>query len=615
MIETMNKLYLVIRNHNVSEVLGNLQNLGVVHIEQGEVNHALIQNDVHFIREVQAYNRHFKAPTPDQLIYQGDIKEVLSKHFVYRDQIEELNQEEAKLLRFESQLIPWGNTNSDDLHKLEESGITFNYYVTTLKKLDALNLDKIPHEIINHTGDKVYLVTINRSSDPDHIGELPIEKTVLPNMSLLEVRKNIAELHHLKKDLVAKNNSLGKYYNHVQASLNQYLDKIDFFKAKSGLTDYHESFSTLIGWIPEKLSMVLENELIRDENLVYIIEKNIPKEEFNKVPILLKNNKFNKLFEPITKLFMLPAYAELDLTPFFAPFFVMFFGMCLGDSGYGLFMSLLFLIGFFKFKKLRPIFALGIFLGLSTTFWGILTGTFMGINLFETKLPVMSDMAMFTSEHMFYLALMIGLFQILFGTIVQAINKWIQEGILASLSPLGFFIFFIFLVLWYLKTQTPANAGDPTFKIGYALIKLAKNSSSGTLNIGMSLGLFFVFFFNDVNAKVYIRPLKGLWALYNALTGFLGDLLSYIRLFALGISSGILGFVINSIGSEFLNIPIPVLNYVIFIVFVTVGHTANLGLASLGSFVHPLRLTFVEFYKNAGFAGGGRTYTPFKKAK
>ncbi|OFZ26779.1 MAG: hypothetical protein A2381_06465 [Bdellovibrionales bacterium RIFOXYB1_FULL_37_110] len=615
MIETMNKLYLVIRNHNVSEVLGHLQNLGVIHIEHGEIDQSLIHDDIHFIQEVQAFNRHFKEPPPDQLIYQGDIKEVLAKHFAYRDQIEERNQEEAKLLRFESLLMPWGNTNADDLRKLEESGITLNYYITTLNKLDSLKLDKIPHEIINQIGDKIYLVTVNRSYDPDRIGELPMEKTLLPNLSLSEVRNKIAKLRNEKKDLVEKNNLLGKYYNHVQASLNQYLDKIDFFKAKSGLTDYHESFSTLIGWIPENRSMVLENELTRDENLVYIIEKNIPKDEYNKVPILLKNNKFNQLFEPITKLFMLPAYAELDLTPFFAPFFVMFFGMCLGDSGYGLFMSLLFLVGFFKFKKLRPIFALGIFLGLSTTFWGILTGTFVGINLFETKLPIMSDMAMFTSEHMFYLALMIGLFQILFGTIVQAINKWIQEGVWASLSPLGFFIFFIFLVLWYLKTQTPENAGDPTFKIGYALIKQAKNSSSGTIGIGMSLGLFLVFFFNDVHAKVYIRPLKGLWALYNALTGFLGDLLSYIRLFALGISSGILGFVINSIGSEFLKIPIPVLNYVIFIVFVTVGHTANLGLASLGSFVHPLRLTFVEFYKNAGFAGGGRTYSPFKKTK
>jgi V/A-type H+-transporting ATPase subunit I len=104
----------------------------------------------------------------------------------------------------------------------------------------------------------------------------------------------------------------------------------------------------------------------------------------------------------------------------------------------------------------------------------------------------------------------------------------------------------------------------------------------------------------------------GLWELYG-ITGFFGDLLSYIRLFALGISSAILGFVINNIAGQFregfgwAGIPL-------FVVFMVVGHTANLLIAALGAFVHPMRLTFVEFYKNAGFAGGGKPYKPLSKS-
>ena len=102
-------------------------------------------------------------------------------------------------------------------------------------------------------------------------------------------------------------------------------------------------------------------------------------------------------------------------------------------------------------------------------------------------------------------------------------------------------------------------------------------------------------------------------ALYGVITGFFGDILSYIRLFALGVSSAILGFVMNSIGQQFLSIKI--IGPVIFFIFMVVGHSLNIALSALSGFVHPLRLTFVEFFKNAGFNGPGLEYKPFGKTK
>jgi len=101
--------------------------------------------------------------------------------------------------------------------------------------------------------------------------------------------------------------------------------------------------------------------------------------------------------------------------------------------------------------------------------------------------------------------------------------------------------------------------------------------------------------------------------MYNTITGIFGDLLSYIRLFALGIASSILGLVINQMAISFGSAKY--IGPVIFILFVVVGHTANLAISSLGAFVHPMRLTFVEFYKNAGFKGGGKPYQPFSKQR
>jgi V/A-type H+-transporting ATPase subunit I len=123
-----------------------------------------------------------------------------------------------------------------------------------------------------------------------------------------------------------------------------------------------------------------------------------------------------------------------------------------------------------------------------------------------------------------------------------------------------------------------------------------------------------VLFFNDPKSNIITRFGKGIWDIYSTVTGVFGDLLSYIRLFALGLSSAILGFVINDIGLQILGSS-RILGPVFFGIFLVLGHTLNILISSLGSFVHPMRLTFVEFYKNAGFKGGGEPYKPFSIQK
>jgi V/A-type H+-transporting ATPase subunit I len=119
-----------------------------------------------------------------------------------------------------------------------------------------------------------------------------------------------------------------------------------------------------------------------------------------------------------------------------------------------------------------------------------------------------------------------------------------------------------------------------------------------------------IFLLNSPGINVFLRIGSGIWDSYNVITGVFGDLLSYIRLFALGISSGILGFVFNDISLPLLSVPY--VGWLFFIIVLLIGHSINIFMATLGGFVHPMRLTFVEFYKNAGFTGGGIEYKPFK---
>jgi V/A-type H+-transporting ATPase subunit I len=120
----------------------------------------------------------------------------------------------------------------------------------------------------------------------------------------------------------------------------------------------------------------------------------------------------------------------------------------------------------------------------------------------------------------------------------------------------------------------------------------------------------FILLINNPKRNILMNFLNGLWDVYQMVTGLVGDLLSYIRLFALGVSSAILGFVFNELAMSLKPDNI-ILGPLVMIIVLLIGHGMTIFMAGLGAFVHPIRLTFVEFYKNAGFTGGGKPYVPF----
>ena len=149
----------------------------------------------------------------------------------------------------------------------------------------------------------------------------------------------------------------------------------------------------------------------------------------------------------------------------------------------------------------------------------------------------------------------------------------------------------------------------------YGMQKLGVLSQqTATVGYYITGGLAFlgIFILNDIKRNILINIGAGLWDTYNMLTGLLGDVLSYVRLFALGISGAVLGLVFNDLAMK-MSPDIPVVGFLVSAIILLFGHGMNIFMAGLGSFVHPLRLTFVEFYKNAGFEGGGKKYNPFRK--
>jgi V/A-type H+-transporting ATPase subunit I len=197
---------------------------------------------------------------------------------------------------------------------------------------------------------------------------------------------------------------------------------------------------------------------------------------------------------------------------------------------------------------------------------------------------------------MFNLALILGGVQIIFGMFVKAYGIIRRYGWAYSIETWGWLILILGCIAMYLVSENELLPPDTARYVTYGILGVA--------------GLF-IYILNTPGRNPLINIGAGLWNTFNMATGLLGDLLSYIRLFALGLCGGVMGYVFNELAMQ-LSGDIPVVSHLFMVIILLLGHSINIFMSCLGAFVHPMRLTFVEFYKNAGFEGGGKLYKPFR---
>lgn len=593
MIVPMKKYLFLVHHLEYNHFLNGLRDLGVLHVRKREAEPSEelmrgieLQKD---IRDTLHHLRQRQMPkNPDPELTTGEGLEIVRRFQEERLELEDLEQKRKALQKEIGFLRPWGDFSVERLEQLQQAGLEVHFFVCSQKQFQPSWEEQYPLEVIHAAPPDIYFVVITRNGE-----QVTLDAEELPppasSISTLEEKKQ-----RLQEKIDVINERFDRYAERgleaVEAALHETEDTTQLISViESTKKEAEGSIMLLEGFVP----MNREEKLIEfcESNEIPFLSEN-PSPEDNP-PILLKNSAFARLFEPIGKLFSLPSYQEMDLTPFFAPFFMMFFGFCLGDAGYGLVL----LIGATVYKvrtkgDLTPVMTLVQILGVATIFFGILTGTFFGINLLQAEWAFLDNFRnlMLDSDRVFMLALALGLVQILFGLFLQAYNRGRQFGFQYSISTYGWIILLLSLLdLGFLEWT--GGISTYTAWAGVALILL----------------------FNDPKAGILGRLGKGLWELYG-ITGIFGDLLSYIRLFALGISSAILGFVVNDIGMQIREAG-PIIGPVLFVIFLLIGHGLNLLIASLGAFVHPMRLTFVEFYKNAGFTGGGKPYQPLSTSE
>ena len=382
----------------------------------------------------------------------------------------------------------------------------------------------------------------------------------------------------------------------IKAELERTLMKLDLHLAHVSGTKAAEDYITVFeGFAPKDTEASL-HELLDKEEVLYLAEA---AQVTDNPPIKLKNNKFVSMFEILTDMYGRPKYDEFDPTVWISIFFMLFFAFCMGDAGYGL---VLILVGFVLKKAMPKLVPLVVTLGVATTVIGLLFHTFFSTDMLTWScIPDAVKKCMLPSQIAGYdgtmiLAIIIGIVHICLAMVVKTYQATKTKGFANSLGTWG----------WSLLIVGGVIVG------GLALIGVMNSATTKwviiIIGILSALGIFFL---NDLHRNPLMNFGSGLWETYNTATGLLGDVLSYLRLYALGLAGAKLGEAFNAIGLQALGDGGA--GWIAFILIVIIGHTLNVAMCVLGAFVHPLRLNFLEFFKNSGYEGSGRKYNPLSE--
>ncbi|MBR4147286.1 MAG: ATPase V [Bacteroidales bacterium] len=492
-----------------------------------------------------------------------------------------------QLYKDAEELFPWGQFDAKSFDRLKEMGLKLHFYKA--KSIDPAWKEQYALSEISNIDGYSYFVVVSDAEDYD----FPLKELPAPDRDYAAVKQQIADLEGQVKEKEQRLAQLKWHEPAIQAELDKTLSKLDLHLAHVSGEKAAEDYLTVFeGFAPKENEPALR-DMLEHENVFYLIDK--AKLDDNP-PIKLKNNKFVSMFELLTDMYGRPKYDEFDPTVFIAIFFMLFFAFCMGDMGYGL---VLILASLALKKVLGKIAPLGITLGIATTVIGFLFHTFFSVDMLTWSwLPEGVKRIMLPSQIAGYdgtmvLALLVGIVHICLAMIVKTYQSTKVKGFANSLGTWG----------WTFLIVGGVIVG------GLALMGVMDKAVTKWVIIGIGiLSALGIFFLNDLHRNPLLNVGSGLWETYNTATGLLGDVLSYLRLYALGLAGAKLGEAFNAIGLQALGDGGA--GWIAFILIVVVGHTLNVAMCVLGAFVHPLRLNFLEFFKNSGYEGSGRNYHP-----
>ncbi len=594
MITPMTKYSFVLLKEEEGPLLEKLQEIGLVDITRSakpvDETSQKLAGEVELLDGlIQGLN---KAVIPEDTRPEhidGDIVRLAGGQIMrYSEDMVEIKalEKEVKDLR------AWGYFDRSTVDQLAQAGVPLHFHILSQKQFKPEWAQEYALTIIcGKKGKTVYFVVAGEDPLP---GEVPIpESCVTEKMAQLEERKE-----HFKKTQ-RRIAGAKERIPELEKLRTEALEKLDLYLA--GVTAQsaaENTVLTLVGYAPSEKDEAVTAAL-EQTGVLYLKEE---AQVMDNPPITFSNNSYVKMFEPLTDMYGRPAYNGFDPTPFISVFFLLFFALCMGDAGYGLILIIIgLLLGKVEsFKSMAPLVTT---LGIGTVVVGFFMHSFFSVDISTWKVFEPVSSLFLPAEIGGYaggmvLSILVGIVHICLAMLVKAHQAVKVNGLTASLGTLG----------WTLLIVGGVVVG------GLALTGVMDSAITKwiiiVLGVVSALGIFV---FNNPERNKLANIGMGLWDTYNTATGLLGDVLSYLRLYALGLAGGMLGMAFNDMGKMVLGDGSNAILWIPFVLLVVIGHTLNIAMCALGAFVHPLRLNFLEFFKNSGYEAAGRNYNPIKK--
>lgn len=570
---------------------------------------------VEFLSKYVPKKSGLKALREEKLTLTLDELEEKFKSYDWVASYEKAKEKEEELAKLDSQitklqseidiLTPWRDLDIafSELKTLKNT----SYYIGTIaKSYEETLLERLSNsyiEIISRSTKDINLLILANKEYDESISEVlrsigftsfKIEHEDVPLKLILDFKHRIEEIQSKKFFVKEEISDLEDDLKKLELAYDYFASKVERNKVSNNFL-MTKKVCAIQGWIAEEDSETIRtvcNNVLKDD--YYIEFEDVKEDEVDKVPIKLKNGELVSSFESVTGMYSYPKYNEIDPTPLLTPFYLIFFGMMVADAGYGLIV----LIGSFlalKFLKLsdsmKDFAKFFFYLSFPTIFFGLIYGSFFGdavklpTQLIDTNKDVMTIVV---------LSLTLGVIQIMLGLFIKVYGLVrIGKGKDALLDGGSWII-------------TLLSIG------GIAAVKFLglPNFLSTVFIITMIIGMILIVIAGGRAEKSFgAKAGQGLYALYG-ITGYVGDLVSYTRLMALGLAGGSIAGALNLLIHTLPGVAAIIIGPVLFILF----HIFNLGLSLLGAYVHTARLQYVEYFSKF-YEGGGRPFKAFKSSE
>lgn len=607
-IAEMKKITILSETDDKRHLLDSVKKLGVVHVKdaknapEDELQKANSERDalVHSLNVLDGYvdkaDKKGKETNALSLSYAEVLEKAETIKKLSAEKTEAVN-ERNQIDKYLSEMALWDNVSENELKKAYQSGNNFVLAKASVKQLKSEDFENITYVKIPSSKNELIL-----SLDKVPDGCLTYR---MCGKDINEEQKRREEIENKISSINDRLHSFVPLITSIKSALDNVNKKIEFETHYSGMMNSGK-IALLEGYVPIEDIQKVKTGLEREKSFAYLIEDAGGEE----TPTLIKTNKYTSMLSPVLGILGIsPGYEEKDVSFWFLSFFAIFFALIIGDAAYGLIIAIIGAVLVIKQKKFNAMNKLVLMLGGCTFIWGVLTGTWFGSEAILEAFPFLQKLVVpaftnypelfgvssaFTQNSMMRLSFSLGALQLCIACVLNVIEK-VKVKDLSFIADIGWFS--TILSLYFL-----------------ALVLVVGQSFNFTvIALGVLCGFVLVLLFRGFAPGISFKNgLKS--SLSSAFTTFLdtisafGNVMSYIRLFAVGIASVAISESFNGLASGLLHGPLIIFGILILVI----GHTLNMVLGLLSVVVHGVRLNVMEFSSQCGIEWAGVEYHPFR---